>query len=52
MQLNKFISRTELSKLVNKSEVTIKRDIDKLRELKKIKRVGPDKGGYWEILKD
>ena len=31
---------------------TIKRDLKKLRELNIIKRVGPDKGGHWEIIKN
>ena len=29
---------------------TIKRDLDKLRKRGQIQRVGPDKGGHWEII--
>jgi predicted HTH transcriptional regulator len=28
---------------------TIIRDIEKLKKIGVIKRIGPDKGGYWEI---
>jgi ATP-dependent DNA helicase RecG len=28
------------------------RNLDKLKEQGIIKRVGPDKGGYWKVLKD
>lgn len=29
---------------------TIKRDIQKLKKQKKIKRIGSDKTGYWQII--
>ncbi|MCK5040547.1 MAG: DeoR family transcriptional regulator, partial [Candidatus Aenigmarchaeota archaeon] len=44
------ISIPILAKECNVNEKTIKRDISKLKELKLIKRVGPDKGGHWEVL--
>jgi predicted HTH transcriptional regulator len=31
--------------------MTISREIEKLKELGYIRRVGPDKGGHWEIIK-
>ena len=32
------------------NEKTIKRDITKLKEKGILKRIGPDKGGHWEIV--
>jgi ATP-dependent DNA helicase RecG len=29
---------------------TIERNIEKLRDQNRIKRVGPDKGGHWEVV--
>ena len=48
---NKYITIPRLARMFMVSEKTIKRDIKKLRKQGKIKRVGPDKGGYWEVLK-
>ena len=44
---NPYISQEALAKICNKSRITIYRIIKKSN---KIKRVGPDKGGYWKIL--
>ena len=41
---------TELMQQIDKSESAIKRAIKKLQREGYLKRVGPDKGGYWEIL--
>lgn len=52
MHANRNISIRELA-LTNKvSPKTIKRDLERLRENGIIKRVGPVKGGYWEVLKN
>ncbi len=32
------------------NEKTIKRDVVKLKQKGLLKRIGPDKGGYWEIV--
>jgi len=47
---NNKITIPELAKDLNVNEKTIKRDIEKLRKDKKIKRIGPDKGGYLEVV--
>ncbi len=47
---NKYITRKQLSEECKVSVETIKRDIRKLRQLDFIKRIGPDKGGYWEVI--
>ena len=44
---NPYVSQEGLAKLCNKSRITISRIIKKSN---KIKRVGPDKGGHWEII--
>ena len=44
---NPYVSQEALARLCNKSHITISRIIKKSN---KIKRVGPDKGGHWEIV--
>ena len=44
---NPYVSQEALAKLCNKSRITISRIIKKSN---KVKRVGPDKGGHWEII--
>jgi len=48
---NKFITSLELSKYLSLSITAIENNISKLKKIGIIKRVGPDKGGYWEIIK-
>lgn len=48
---NAKISKRELVQLTKISKSTIDREIQKLREDGVIRRIGPDKGGYWEIIK-
>ena len=50
MKNNPKITIKEISRILKVNEKTIKRDIKKLKEDRKIKRVGPDKGGYWEVV--
>ncbi|MCI5139028.1 MAG: HTH domain-containing protein, partial [Candidatus Electrothrix sp. AR1] len=40
----------ELAALLNRSESAVERAIRKLRLEEKLKRIGPAKGGYWQIL--
>ncbi len=51
MKQNKTISAKELSGLVGISQRKIQENILWLREKGLIKRIGPDKGGYWEVVK-
>ena len=44
------ITYNELADITGKTRETIRVHIKKLKELNMIKRIGPDKGGYWEIL--
>ena len=51
MMDNPYISKAELSKYVGISENSISRNIEAMRG-KYLRRVGPDKGGFWEIIEE
>ena len=46
---NPYISKSELSKHVGISDNSISRNIEAMRD-KYLRRVGPNKGGFWEII--
>ena len=48
---NETLRIKDLAILFNVTEKTIKREIQKLKREKKIKRIGSDKAGYWQIIK-
>ncbi len=48
---NPLISREGLSERLKINSSAIQKHIEKLKQKGLIKRVGPDKGGYWEVLK-
>ncbi|MDA3799798.1 MAG: HTH domain-containing protein [Kiritimatiellae bacterium] len=50
LKKDRNISAFKIAKKLNVSARTIQRDIEKLTKAAKIKRVGPDKGGYWKVL--
>jgi ATP-dependent DNA helicase RecG len=50
MSKNKEITIPELAELIGVTTRAIEKQIEKLKKTKKIRRVGADKGGYWEIL--
>lgn len=43
------VSISKLAEQLSVSYATAKRDIAKLVDANKLRRVGPKKGGYWEI---
>jgi len=51
IEINKKITVVGLADILNVNEKTIKRDVEKLKKKGLLKRVGPAKGGYWEIVK-
>jgi ATP-dependent DNA helicase RecG len=51
LKANSTITADELAELLGKSTRTVERQIKKLKDKGKIERVGPDKGGYWIIIK-
>lgn len=48
---NKKITIREMAEKINVSDRTIKNNIKKLKNQGVLKRVGPDKGGYWKIIR-
>jgi ATP-dependent DNA helicase RecG len=44
------ISRQELAKRLNMTVYSVRQNLQKLKEKNKIRRVGPDKGGHWEVI--
>ena len=50
MKNDKLITIPELSEKLNISTRAIEKNIKKLSDLGIIKRIGPAKGGYWEVL--
>jgi len=47
---NPHITQSELAKILNITVVHINKNMRKLQEKGFIRRVGPDKGGHWEVL--
>ena len=45
------ITRKEIAKTLNISEPTVARDLKMLQEIGVIKRNGPNKTGYWKVIK-
>ena len=50
LRWNPGLSTPELARNVGKSESAVYRAMRKLRESGRLKRVGPAKGGHWEVL--
>ena len=48
---NPNITIPELAKVIDRSASATKRAVRRLRQLGYIERVGPDKGGYWKVIK-
>ena len=47
---NKYITIPEISIKLNKSQPTVYRHITQLINSKILKRIGPRKNGYWEVI--
>ena len=50
IETNPDITITEIAKLIERSESAVYRAIKGLQNNEKLKRIGPDKGGYWKIV--
>lgn len=50
MKSNPYISREEIARSCEVTSDAIKLQIKKLKDTGKIRRIGPDKGGYWEVI--
>ncbi len=49
---NSKITKKEMSNAIGISTTAIDKNVEKLKSLGILRRVGPDKGGYWEVVKD
>jgi len=47
---NKYLSKKEISEKMSISTTAVDKNIAKLKECGVLKRIGPDKGGYWVVL--
>lgn len=47
---NNQLSAVQIAKKLNISSRTVQRDLDKLKQQNKLKRIGSEKSGYWEII--
>ncbi|MDR2191778.1 MAG: winged helix-turn-helix transcriptional regulator [Endomicrobium sp.] len=45
-----YITTKELADILKLSIAGVEKNIRQLKEQKKIRRIGPDKGGHWEII--
>ena len=52
MVTNPTVTRKELSEMFDVNDSLIKRRIENMVKRNLIKRVGPNKGGYWEVIKN
>ena len=52
MKANPDITTTALAEIIKVSRRAIAKQIAILKEERKLKRVGPDKGGRWEVIDD
>ncbi len=50
IKANPKVTIDELAALAGTSRRTITRDLEKLKQQGKIRRIGSDKSGYWETL--
>ena len=48
---NPYVSQNDIAKVIGVTPRTIARNINALRG-KYLNRIGPDKGGFWEVLLD
>ncbi|WP_298503060.1 winged helix-turn-helix transcriptional regulator [uncultured Methanobrevibacter sp.] len=47
---NPYITQSELAKILGISLVHVNKNMKKLQEKGLVRRIGPDKGGHWEVV--
>ena len=52
MANDQFVTITELENLLAVGHTTVKKMLQEMQKEGYIRRIGPDKGGYWQIVKD
>ena len=50
IERNPSVSRQELALFVERTPDAVKKQLEKLKRNGAIRRIGPDKGGHWEVL--
>ena len=50
MRDNKYITTKELSEHIKISTTAVDNNISKLKKKRLLKRIGPAKGGHWEVI--
>ena len=48
---NQEISLPKMAEAIGLSVAGVRKVLDKLRAAGRIRRIGPDKGGHWEVVK-
>ena len=48
---NPVISRKELALKLKINESAVQKHLENLKKIGVLKRIGPDKGGHWEIIR-
>jgi len=48
---NNQITIPEIATIIGITKRSVERNIEKLQKEKQLRRIGPDKGGYWKIVK-
>ena len=50
IELNPKVYYDQLCKILAVTRMTVYRDIEKLKNEGRIKRIGPAKGGHWQVV--
>ncbi len=48
---NPYITRKELAEKIGITEDGVKYHLSNLKKSGRLKRIGPDKGGYWKVVR-
>ncbi len=49
---NREITAPEMAKEIGITIRSVERNLEKLKKLGLLKRIGPDNGGYWQLVSD
>ena len=50
LKTNPELSAREMADMIGITQRAVEKQIAKLRDENRIRRIGPDKGGYWEVV--
>jgi ATP-dependent DNA helicase RecG len=49
---DRYLTIPDLASMIGVTERSIERNIQKLQEQNRLRRIGPAKGGYWEVVEE